>query len=368
MAPEFETLEDAAAGYGDWLTAAALPLWSSAGVDAERGVFQEALTLHGAASGARRRARVQSRQIWVFATAAAAGWGADYGELARRAYEAYRAHYRRPDALFAFSADAQGQVIDSTAALYEQAFSLLAMAALERLSPGALRADASATRVGLNAFRHEGGGFCEAGEHPFQANAHMHLFEAALAWEDAGDESWRNLADELAELALRRFVDREAGVLREFFDARWTPLSDAEGGLLEPGHHLEWAWLIGRWAERRRHAEAAAVAPRLFRTGLCGVDARRNVAVGGLWSDLSVRDPVARLWAQTERLRAALTFGTPAESLAAARGLAPYLDTPVRGVWRDKMKADGSFVDEPAPATSLYHLVAGLQPLIGRGA
>lgn len=351
--PAFESLSDAAAWYDAWLKRDALPLWASAGVDGARGSFQEALTLEGAPTGGRRRARVQARQVWVFATTG-------HDEVARRAYRFYRDHYRRPDGLFAFAADADGRVTDPTAALYEQAFSLLAMAAV-----GA-DADAQLTRQGLEALRHGRGGFREVGEQPFQANAHMHLLEAALAWEDAGGEGWTGLADELAELALGRFVDRERAVLREFFDADWRPLADDEGGLLEPGHHLEWSWLLGRWGKRRGNPEARELATRLYRTGLRGIDPERNVAVGGLWSDLAVRDPVARLWAQTERLRAALTFGTEAEALAAAEGLRPYLETPARGVWRDKLQADGTFVDEPAPATSLYHLVAGLQPLLAR--
>lgn len=351
--PAFESLSDAAAWYEAWLKRDALPLWASAGVDGARGGFHEALTLEGQPTGARRRARVQSRQVWVFATTG-------HEEIAQRAYGFYRERYRRPDGLFAFAADPEGRVTDPTPALYEQAFSLLAMAAV-----GA-GGDAEVTRRGLEALRHEAGGFREVGEHPFQANAHMHLLEASLAWEDAGDVSWRGLADELAELALGRFVDRERAVLREFFDEAWRPLADGDGGLLEPGHHLEWAWLLGRWGERRGHAGAREIAPRLYRTGLQGVDPVRNVAVGGLWSDLTVRDPVARLWAQTERLRAALTFGSEAEALAAAEGLRPYLATSKPGVWRDKMQADGGFVDEPAPATSLYHLVAGLLPLLAR--
>ena len=45
---------------------------------------------------------------------------------------------------------------------------------------------------------------------------------------------------------------------------------------------------------------------------------------------------------------------------AAQRALWRYL-TP-DGLWRDKLLEDGRFIDEPAPASSLYHiLVACLQ-------
>jgi mannose/cellobiose epimerase-like protein (N-acyl-D-glucosamine 2-epimerase family) len=32
----------------------------------------------------------------------------------------------------------------------------------------------------------------------------------------------------------------------------------------------------------------------------------------------------------------------------------------VRGVWRERMVADGAFLDQPAPATSLYHVAAAM--------
>ena len=39
-----------------------------------------------------------------------------------------------------------------------------------------------------------------------------------------------------------------------------------------------------------------------------------------------------------------------------AGGSAALSSDPDSGLWRDKMQADGSFVDEPAPASSLYHI------------
>lgn len=364
MPPAFQSLPEAAAWFDAWLKDAALPLWSTEGLDAARGSFQEAISLDGRHTSGLRRARVQARQIWVFATAAAAGWGDAYGPVAHRAFDFYRDHYRRPDGLFAFSADEEGRVSDPTPALYEQAFSLLAMAALEAIEPGGLVGDARRTRTGLDALRHPAGGFREAGGRPFQANAQMHLFEAALAWEEAGDGSWAEVSDELAELALTCFIASDGGFLWEFFDDGWRPLDEHAGGLIEPGHQFEWAWLLDRWGRRRGNANAQAAARTLYQRGRQGVDRAREVAVGALWSDTSVREPLARLWAQSEHLRAALTFGSKAEALGAVRGLAAYLETPARGLWRDKLEADGAFVEEPAPATSLYHLVAGLRPLI----
>ncbi len=86
--------------------------------------------------------------------------------------------------------------------------------------------------------------------------------------------------------------------------------------------------------------------------------------------DLSIRSRQARLWPQTERLKAALILAEIAsgaerddfirDAHSALNGLARYLEP--SGLWRDKLQPDGQFVDEPSPASSLYHLmVACLQ-------
>jgi mannose-6-phosphate isomerase len=368
MPEHFTTLAEAAAWHAAWLEQAALPLWADAGVDAGRGSFQEALTVEGEPRLAPRRSRVQTRQVWVYASAAAEGLGEHYGALARRAFGFYLAHYRRPDGLYAREAGIEGAITDATAVLYEQAFALLAMSAIERLDPGSAAPEALALRAAMAPLRHATGGFRETGDHPFQANAHMHLLEASLAWAERGGAGWSELCDEIAELALSRFVDRQAGVLHEFFDADWRPLSDAAGGLVEPGHQFEWAWLLNRWGRARGREDARDVAKRLYATGLRGVDPGSGIVMNALWSDLGVRDRAARLWTQTEYLKTALMFGDDAQALRAARGLASYLETPRPGTWRDKREAGGGFVEEPAPATSFYHLLGAILPLRARRA
>ena len=76
-----------------------------------------------------------------------------------------------------------------------------------------------------------------------------------------------------------------------------------EGRIIEPGHQFEWAYLLLKspWA----HAETVQrAALRLIAAGERGV--RNGVAVNSLLDDFTVHDPDARLWPQTERLKAAL--------------------------------------------------------------
>jgi mannose-1-phosphate guanylyltransferase / mannose-6-phosphate isomerase len=363
MPPRFATLSEAARWFDAWLAEAALPLWAGAGVDPAGGLFQEALSIDGRPVEAPRRARAQARQVFVFASAATAGYGERWLPVARAGWARFAAVYRRPDGLFINRASGDGAPVDEGADLYEQAFVLLAMAALQAADPaGEFAGEAERVLAALEARRAPAGGFREAGPHPFQANCHMHLFESALAWEAAGGPRWAALSDEIAQLAMSKFIDPATGALREFFDADWQALS-GEGGLVEPGHQFEWAWLLERWGRARGDASARAAAGRLFQNGLRGVDPIREVAVNALWDDFSVRDASARLWPQTEHLKAAVVLGDEAQGVRAARGLAQYLDVPARGAWRDKLRPDGTFVEEPAPATSFYHLMAAILEL-----
>lgn len=70
-----------------------------------------------------------------------------------------------------------------------------------------------------------------------------------------------------------------------------------------------------------------------------GLDPVRGVAVNEILADGSIRNPVARLWPQTERLKAVLACylrtgedEERAEATAAYSGLlVKYFDTPARG-------------------------------------
>lgn len=354
----FESLAQAAAWYDAWLREAALPLWAGRGVDARNGAFVEALTVDGAPIAKPRRARVQARQAYVFASAAQAGLGSEWLQVARRGYERFEANYRRADGLFGMMANEDGRLLDDTPYLYEQDFALLAMAALHANDgdPAWVR-EADRVVAALDARRHPKIGIVELGPYPYQANSHMHLLEAVLAWDELDvAPAWGAFADEIVELCMTRFIDAEHGFLREFFDEDWRPAAGQDGRCVEPGHQFEWAWLLERWGKARGDGAARKAARRLYEIGLMGVDRDRGVAMNLLDDDLTVRDASARLWPQTEYVKAALVLGDEPEALRATRGLAAYLQVPAAGTWRDKLQPDGTFVDEPAPATSLYHL------------
>lgn len=363
--------------FGDWMRSAALPLWSTLGVHPD-GSFVEALTPEGRPHETRRRARVQSRQIFVLCRAGALGWRGPWRALAETGLDRFLDRYLRSDGAVRNALTPDGVVLDDAAVLYEQAFALLALATAHAIGvrPDRCKAVAGVLLDRLQAERLPGGGWREIGDHPFQANANMHLFEAAQAWAAQGvDDRWDGVADAIADLAMTRLIDAEGGFLREFFEADWRPAKGDDGRLVEPGHQFEWSWLLSQHALARGDDRVLAAAKRLYGHGLRGIDPRRGVAVDQLDDRLAVRSDAARLWPQTEWLRAALAMADlsdgPAreERLAEARKAmrALHLYLLPNGAWRDRLRADGRFVDEPAPASSLYHIVGAFDQVCAAG-
>jgi mannose-1-phosphate guanylyltransferase/mannose-6-phosphate isomerase len=372
-----EALADWAARYEHWLATAALPLWWSLGADHVRGGFHEQLDSQGCAVSLPRRARVQTRQTFVYATAETLGWPGPGREAALHGMRWFRAHYLRDDGLFRTGAEPDGRPTDDCATLYDQSFALLALASLHGLAglPAGTRSEAEKLLDAVNReMRHEPGGFRESHPSAFQSNPHMHLLEAALAWVDAGGgATWEALADEIVALCLKRFIDPDEGFLREHFTAQWEPALGDRGRIVEPGHQFEWAWLLARWSRLRNEPAALLAARNLFAAGARGIDPVRGVAVDALNEDLTVRSSRARLWPQTERLKAALLLheihaaeaedSYLAHAVAAAESLWRYLDMPTCGLWRDSLLPTNRFVDEPSPASSFYHIIGAVTAL-----
>lgn len=359
--------------YLAWLMDKALPLWGTQGVDKARGGFHELMGLDGAPVLAPRRARVQGRQSYAFAQAGAMGWKGPWEDIAEVGLQYLNAHYRRPSGLYCTLASQDGAVLDETEKLYDQAFALVASATLYKVQPQ--RADLKDYALdllkGIEARRHPAGGFRENGDVPFLSNPHMHLFEAALAWYEASeDQVWFELASEIARLCLTRFIDPDTLTLHEYFDEKWAILGGDMGHSVEPGHQFEWTWLLERWSKISGKMDAHQMARRLFEVGASGTDKVRNVTWDEMDDTFVPRRQTGRLWPQTERLKAALILADAegvterdyyyGEAILAAECLWKYLETPVPGLWRDKLQPDDSFTEEAAPASSLYHIICAI--------
>ncbi|MEO1708077.1 MAG: AGE family epimerase/isomerase, partial [Pseudomonadota bacterium] len=362
------------AWFQSWLMTAALPLWATLGIDHQGWGVHESLYQDGSPTGNNRRARVQARQIYCFATMGARGWAGPWQAMVRHGFSGLAATYLRSDGLIRTLVDPAGAICDDTAVLYDQAFHLLALAAAKPLIADA-EPQALAILDALDQhFSHPGGGYREMAGHAFQSNPHMHLFEAALAWIDQGGSArWHDLATKIATLCLTNFIDQQGGFLREFFDDKWAPASGEAGTVVEPGHQFEWACLLLRWYRITGETQARQAARRLYRAGQHGIDPARQVGVDMMNDALQPVTQRARLWPQTEWLKAALLLSDIEEgedrdqlrraASTAATSLKRYLDTPVRGLWWDRLDAENTFDDEPASGSTFYHLVAAINQL-----
>jgi mannose/cellobiose epimerase-like protein (N-acyl-D-glucosamine 2-epimerase family) len=356
-----------------WLMDQALPLWADKGFDRAHGGFFDLVNLEGQSMAGFKRGRVQGRQSWVFALSGTMGWQGPWQDIVRQGLD-FTLSRRRQDGQIPTLIATDGSVLDETATLYDQTFFLLALSETIKHFPERhdLREAAHLIyRATVTTRRNPAGGFAESAEQVFQSNPHMHLLEATLAWREVEPGGiWDAMADEVAELGLTRLMDRN-GAIREFYDAEWRPVAGAAGRSVEPGHQFEWAWLLGRWAKLRGNTDANKAARRLFEIGSKGVDPKRGVAMDELDEEFRPVRPTARLWPQTERLKSALAFMTASEgearlhyrdaALAAAKTLWRYLETPLPGLWRDRLQPDGNFVEEPSPASTFYHLICAIQ-------
>jgi len=351
-----------------WLLNEALPLWWERGADHAHGGFFDRLDLvTGMPVGGATRLRVQARQAHVYALASQLGWSGPAEAASRHGLAAVRAA-RCDDGLYRMAP--YPEPLDGMGLVYDQAFVLLALASHHAAFGGetALEAEAAALADRLAEFAHPMGGYREAPglEAPLFANPNMHLFEAFQAWRKTSKhERWRDLAHREAELCMDQLIVTP-GFLPEVFDADWrAPAAPTYW----PGHLYEWGFLLIEWDAVGTDFQSAE--RELIRIAESfGVDETRGVAIFSLSDSFAPLDKGARLWAQTERARAcaraAITWDAPGLLDAAAQAagaMEAFLHVPTPGLWRDWMDEDGAFREEPAPASSLYHVVGAIAEL-----
>ena len=358
-----------------WLFESALPLWWERGADHEGGGFHEKLGQDGKPIGKPVRVRVQARQTYVYARAGALGWSGPWQAAMRHGLSFMLSRYPRPDGLFRSTLDTSDESID----LYDQAFVLFALAHAYEAEgrPRELLDTAQALLRQIEAALalSEGGYYDGLPRQPIlKSNPLMHLLEALLAWAAMGVEGrFRAAALALCELATARLINPANGAIGELFTAGWAPLGAPQERLYEPGHQFEWAYLLLQ-AEGLLGINARSEAIALEKFGRSfGIASERQVALFAVDEAGKPTDRRARLWAQTERLRTSLLFATQGLGDAAScrdavagsfSGLMRFLATDMPGLWHEWQREDGAFDMAPSPASSLYHLMTGLEGLL----
>ncbi len=364
-------IRSAHAAFRTWMFDLALPFWSTAGHDATHGGAREQLGLDGSpAEVGYKRMRVQARQLYAFSHAALMGW--PEGEAcAREVYDFMIRGGERPQGGWVrrLAPDGQG-VIDPAIDLYDQAFVVFGLAWFARLT-GAPEPLERARRT-LTWVRDQMA-LAPQGFHnvlppepgPRQQNPHMHLLEAVLALhQTSGDAGDLALAHDLVELFRQRLFDPATGTLGEFFDLGWSPERGAAGDHIEPGHQYEWVWLLDLY-ERLTGADVGAEIDALYRFARAhGTDPQTAVVWDVVGRDGTVKQGSARLWPQTEALKAHIVMHRRDPHGDAGR-LIPQV---VRnfggrffrgcppGAWMDQLDAAGDPAADKIPTSSLYHV------------
>ncbi|PKP81307.1 MAG: N-acylglucosamine 2-epimerase [Alphaproteobacteria bacterium HGW-Alphaproteobacteria-18] len=360
-----------------WLLDSCFPLWADHGVN-EAGLFPEALTMSlDEASGSFTRVRVQARQTYVFSEAWRLGWKREtaarlvHAGVATLAGNALNAQGLAGRTLSTGS----GHLVDTTFDLYDTAFVLFALADAAR-GPGPAEPALAAANGILASLEREArdtvhGGYAEALPKPAQRqqNPHMHLLEACLALHivqpDAGHMS---RAQELVGLFETKLTAGENGLLGEFFAPDWSPLPGDPSRVVEPGHQLEWVWLLHAYA-RLRGEPVSPAAERLYAFALTTLDiegrAIQSAARGGAPIDAS-----RRAWPQSEALKAHLSMFEARRderfAAAACRSFDVLMDEYLTedGGWVDHFAADGAILSNTIPASTGYHVVLAFAELI----
>ena len=322
----------------------------------------------------RRTALVQARLTYVFSHAYVLSGEDSFRTAAEDGLASLVRLLRDADGGWLRAVATDGTVLDGTHDAYDHAFVLFALAWLYHATGSATAvelADATWNVMHRNLADRQYGGFQEQYARgqtdlklPRRQNPHMHLLEAVLALHAAtAEKNWLRRASSLVDLFKTRFVDPSTGALGEFFGPDWSPAPGAEGLLREPGHQLEWVWLLLEYHRATHDESVLPYAERLFTFGSAhGLDAD-GLVVDGVDANGTLVADTKLLWPQTEYLKACVAraefLGDAQARAAIPRHLALIARRFMRqdgANWHNQLARDGTPLSPVTPARVLYHL------------
>jgi mannose/cellobiose epimerase-like protein (N-acyl-D-glucosamine 2-epimerase family) len=353
-----------------WTINDALPLWATTGWDRHRGGFYEKLSPEGIPiQNAIRRLRVQARQIYVFAHAAHLGWYKDGLQVAMRGFDYLMDKGHSPDGQpgFVHLLTADGAIGNPLRDSYDHMFVLMAMAWLSKASGDAqVRHALDQTLAFVDAEMTDANGALLEGKPtslPRRQNPNMHAFEMAMALQTSiGHSVALGRAKTLLQHFYEHFYDPNSKTVREFFSQDWQPLPAPRGTSVEPGHLVEWTWLLRRFETITGQA-SSPVARHLLDAALSTADPMS----GRLFDETDptgfVRQRTSRTWPQTELVKAWLaeteigSLGAREEAITAIKRLKrDYIDPAPKGCWVDHLDSQGRVISDHIPASTFYHI------------
>lgn len=351
-----DALQQSAARLRAWCVNRALPVWADRAQNPD-GSWVEHLHLDGSADkAAERRWRVLARQVYVYAKADSLGWFKGQ-KVAVSTYE------KMIEVGYVHCVSSDGQVTDSTRDFYDHAFYILAASSLYALTRERKYLDDAEELLAWidTALTHPSGGWRETDKTDDQAsrrqNPHMHLFEASLfLYGETQNKKHLRYAESVFDLFEAHFIDDNT--ISEFFNANWNLENGTKGQTAEPGHAVEWIWLLGQY-QSATGRDISTYQSALYSTALRGRGWFLNDE-----EDKSgeIHRETKRLWVQTEVIKAHLamaergTLGARDMAAATIDALFPtYLTED--GLWNDQINTCGANIAATIPVSTFYHIL-----------
>ncbi len=349
-------LEQSAARLRAWCVNQALPLWAERAQNPD-GSWAEHLHLNGTADHvAERRWRVLARQVYVYAKASSLDWFDGKG-IAVSTYK------KMTEIGYVHRVNTEGDVTNAMRDLYDHAFYILAASSLYALTRDRKYLDEAETLLNWidASLSHPKGGWRETDQVDDTAarrqNPHMHLFEASLfLYGVTKDKKHLQYAETIFGLFESYFFDD--GTISEFFESDWTLANGATGQTAEPGHAVEWIWLLGQYnkatGQHVSHYQSA-----LYNTVLRGRGWFLNDEEDKAGQ---IRRETKRLWVQTEVIKAHLAMaeaGTQGAGDMAAATIDALFPTYLtqEGMWNDQINACDVNIAKTIPVSTFYHIL-----------
>ncbi|CAH2893831.1 MAG: Mannose-6-phosphate isomerase (EC [uncultured Paraburkholderia sp.] len=190
-------------------------------------------------------------------------------------------------------------------------------------------------------------------------NPLMHLTEAWLAAREATrDNAFDAVLRRLAGAVARHFVHAPSGCIAEL------PVGTPDNRL-EPGHQFEWFWLAKQAGGLFEGSGLVENLSRAFDFAQRhGVDPQTGGVCASLNEAGHIKDPVQRIWAQTEYLRALASHDEPAVRAVLPRQIELFQQRFLRPQgWFECKTASGDVARADMPSTTPYHLATAFDAL-----
>ncbi|ELS01769.1 N-acyl-D-glucosamine 2-epimerase [Xenococcus sp. PCC 7305] len=256
----------------------------------------------------------QSRLLYVMAEGYQITQNQKYLDAVKKGADFLLANFRKDEGEWYWSVSPEGELIDETESPYGYAFAIFGLSHAHRVTGYEPYLDAAMTTAlqldlwaDIKTFPNK------RPEDSWTQNHMMHTFEALLVLHDVTkDNQILENARLLADFIFDQLYQQEDGYLPEAFDANWKPLKIEEGGYVDIGHQVEWAFFLSRAvAEKGFPEHYLDIGGRLLNFGLQnGYDHEQ----GGIFNRSSYSGQISNSdkvwWGQSEFIRAVMQYAS----------------------------------------------------------